>query len=1697
MRKIVGLFTSLLLLAGATVPFPISVMAATLKPAGAVKQPTAVAISAIETAVSPVNGKYFFTAGQTLKMNVSFETSSPSVKCDMESTIPISINGTQDWVRLYNAVFEGYSPPVYARGITADMPSGLVTIQRGPDSCGPSDGVSLPTNAWTATSNGTTYFTDGASMNNVAYFNSLIPTPIYIDNVAPTIAFGHLPTDTNYKNALGITVTASDLPLNENVKLYYTWSQSQTAPAAATISTVITNGAAAADPTSPGIYFLHARAVDVVGHEVIQTQGPFYLDNTVPTITFGKQTDATYKKSHSVTVTAADTPSAANASLYYVWTQSATPPSASGISSSLINGAAPVEPTGTGAYYLHAKAVDLAANTVVKTAGPFNYDNQAPTTTITPTSGIAKTSHTINYTVSDPHSGVKLVSYEWFKDNVSYSTGTGSNTGGTLTVPNSVEGSYKLKLTVTDNLGNVGTQESLNFIIDKTAPSVTFTAQGNSVPGASRQVDVTLQEAKGTLGQAFYLWGTSVTTPAVNDAGWQPFFDGTGAKTTASATLTSPSGANGTQYLHIKTIDSAGNIGYAKTTTGFVLDNTKPTVMFTLPSTSAYSKTLSTDLNITDNITTNLANFTIKYLVTDQATTNGDDTTWSTSTIRTLSITNKTGILYIHAKVYDEAGNWALVSGGPYKLDNALPTGSVVISRKFTNVTTVPLQLSATDSQGTVDKMRFAVDGGVWSSWETYTASKTLTISSTEGLRTIAVQYMDSAGNISTTYSDTVTFDATKPVMSSIVFNTTAWTNQAVTATLSATDNMTSAGEITVDGLTGFTYTFQSNGSYTFNFRDKAGNLNTATASVTWIDKSKPVISLSTNGSLAQQAVNSIVTATDTGAPQSGLTYAYAWSTSNTAEPTTWIALGADRKAEKSGVTGTWYLWAQVTDTAGNTATLCSNPFLLDNTSPIGTVLYKPAGLTANNVTATLTTNEPVTVTNTELGKKDYVFTDNGQFQFEFKDTAGNVGTVLAEVNWIDRSLPSAEVTVTPSGWTNGTVRVTIEAEGSPDRELRDITVTGEGQVISQTVTKVVYEFTTNGSLQYNVLNVGTGISNSDMVIIDTIDQQPPTGELVYSTESLTNQDVTVTLMTSDDNNGAVTIVNNGGSSQYMFTENGQFTFEYKDEAGNISHQTATVSWIDKVAPQAELTYSRSTWTQDDVDVDIAFTDESAVTVMNNGGSKHYTFTKNGTFVFEYRDAAGNEGQTVTSVTYIDHIAPEASITYSRIGWTNQDVVATLTAEDNSGVPVQIASNGGNTYTFTENGTFTFVFQDAAGNQRELAATVDRIDKTPPVATVQYSETTWTRSDVRATVLANEPITVIGNTGNTTYDFLNNGSYNFVIADRAGNQSVVQASVTYIDRTPPVPKLTYSTTAPTKDDVIVTVDADESFYVLNNNRAKQFVFKDNGTFTFYLQDVVGNLAEIKATVNNIHKAKAKVTYSYSETLPTRNNVNVTLSSDQALTYVGLSGNVVTFTSNGTRWIDAFDALGNTYALRIDVSNIDRELPKLNFIGGEQLLVGIGANVNPLGDVTGSDNLDGDITAKISISQNTINSRVPGEYTVVYKLKDRAGNEAVMTRKAIVVAPTDFTVYVNSVKVVDTDVVVYGDAIQLSLFGSQGTSTMKWARGPKSIGDFKANASLVSNGILPITEYGYYTFLIQDQERQMKLIRVYILPRQAS
>ena len=323
-----------------------------------------------------------------------------------------------------------------------------------------------------------------------------------------------------------------------------------------------------------------------------------------------------------------------------------------------------------------------------------------------------------------------------------------------------------------------------------------------------------------------------------------------------------------------------------------------------------------------------------------------------------------------------------------------------------------------------------------------------------------------------------------------------------------------------------------------------------------------------------------------------------------------------------------------------------------------------------------------------------------------------------------------------------------------------------------------------------------------------------------------------------------VTYQNVGGNT-HTFTSNGSFTFVYTDNAGNADSTIATVSNIDKTNPTATVSYDITTLTSSNVTATV--TPSEQVTYQNVGGNKH-VFTSNGNFTFIFTDMAGNQDSVIATVSNIDNSKPTASIAYSVTVPTNGNVTATATASEE----VTYQNVGGNTHTFTVNGSFTFVFTDNAGNQDSVVATVSNIDKTNPTATVAYDITSPTNTDVVATVTPSEIVTY-QSVGGNTHTFTANGSFTFVFTDAAGNQDSILSTVSNIDKILPVGSLVYSSTIPTNQDVVATLSASEEIVITNNGGSNEFKFIQNGSFVFEFTDAAGNANTATAEVSNIDK----------------------------------------------------------------------------------------------------------------------------------------------------------------------------------------------------------------------------------------------------
>lgn len=74
-----------------------------------------------------------------------------------------------------------------------------------------------------------------------------------------------------------------------------------------------------------------------------------------------------------------------------------------------------------------------------------------------------------------------------------------------------------------------------------------------------------------------------------------------------------------------------------------------------------------------------------------------------------------------------------------------------------------------------------------------------------------------------------------------------------------------------------------------------------------------------------------------------------------------------------------------------------------------------------------------------------------------------------------------------------------------------------------------------------------------------TVDTTAPTAYIAYTCGTAENPGIYAVLTNPSEE---ITIINNGGSDRYLFKEDGEFTFEFIDNAGNIRRETAVASGI-------------------------------------------------------------------------------------------------------------------------------------------------------------------------------------------------------------------------------------------------------------------------------------------------------------------------------------------------------------------------------------------------------------------------------------------------------------------------------------------------------------------------------------------------------
>ncbi len=336
----------------------------------------------------------------------------------------------------------------------------------------------------------------------------------------------------------------------------------------------------------------------------------------------------------------------------------------------------------------------------------------------------------------------------------------------------------------------------------------------------------------------------------------------------------------------------------------------------------------------------------------------------------------------------------------------------------------------------------------------------------------------------------TYTNDTTKPVISKVTASTSAWTNENVTLTVTASDNVYGIYRYSFIDGDGWrktnNKTFSENGTIQIRVKDYAGNIsNRYTYVIDNIDKTAPTISkvaLSTTN-WTNGSVKVTVTASD-GA--SGLA-AKAYSFDN---GSTWQA-----NNYKSFSSNTSTINIKVRDALGNIATYSSNPVKISNIDKTAPTASASADVTSASVKITVTATDALS----GLNSTAYSF-DGGTWQSSnvyLNDSAEAVTIKVRDkannIKEFEYTPPTIDgITVTPSTsndvWTNENVFLTVNGSGIVKYKFGD----------NDWQTENYFEFAENGEVVILVEDENGYVANAPTYNITNIDKVAPDAPAVY-----------------------------------------------------------------------------------------------------------------------------------------------------------------------------------------------------------------------------------------------------------------------------------------------------------------------------------------------------------------------------------------------------------------------------------------------------------------------------------------------------------------------------------------------------------------------------------------------------------------------
>ena len=430
------------------------------------------------------------------------------------------------------------------------------------------------------------------------------------------------------------------------------------------------------------------------------------------------------------------------------------------------------------------------------------------------------------------------------------------------------------------------------------------------------------------------------------------------------------------------------------------------------------------------------------------------------------------------------------------------------------------------------------------------------------------------------------------------------------------------------------------------------------------------------------------------------------------------------------------------------------------------------------------------------------------------------------------------------------------------------------------------------------------------------------------------------------------------------------------DNAGNTSADRAVGPFkIDNVAPTGSLSHSPTNWVNTDVKIHWSVADANSGFkqiklpdgTIKTTATGDYTVSQNGTYTFIVYDVAGNTLTLQEKVTNIDKVAPTGSLSHSPTNWVNTDVkIHWSVADANSGFKQiklpdgTIKTTATGDYTVSQNGTYTFIVYDVAGNTLTLQETVTNIDKTPPTGSLSHNPTDWVIDYVKIHWTASDSQSGFNrivlpdgtSTTNASGDFTvtDNGTYTFTLYDNVGNSKILTENINNIDKIMPEGVLSLQENRLTDEKIKISwkaFDLQSGFSKIllpdstfSTNATGEFIVAQMGDYSFVIYDKVGNTRELSINVSNVDMinpilevtqdadkwTNGEITLNWKADDYQSGLQNVILPSSENVT--DKQGSYIV-TENGNYIFLAYDKIGNGILVEHQVTNIDKINPNLD------------------------------------------------------------------------------------------------------------------------------------------------------------------------